>query len=92
MMEKNRGTGRTTYQMTHAPEGSVFVWIAVDLSYPKRLAKDIKREDLQIVGPQWLENGWRGRELKGLVIDHAALDTLGESKRDLALQALARVR
>jgi len=29
--------------------------------------------DLQIVGPSWLEYGWMGVRISGLVIDHAAL-------------------
>lgn len=92
MIDNNRRSGRTTQQMVDAPQGSVFVWIAGDLSYPKWLAEKVERKDLEIVGPQWLDNGWRGRELKGLVVDHAAWDKFGENKRELARNALSRVR
>jgi hypothetical protein len=78
--------------MTHASQGSVFVWVVGDLWYPKGLAERCGRKDLEIVGPGWLENGWRGRELSGLVVDHAAWDALGESKRALVQHALMRVK
>ncbi len=49
-----RGTGTTTRQMQEAPQGSVFVWCGRYLSYPKDLARNLGREDLNIVPLMWL--------------------------------------
>lgn len=68
-----RGTGATTIQMLHAPEGAVYVWAAEALSYPKHLAHSLGRNDLEIVAPSWLSwDRWRGRRLSAIVVDHAA--------------------
>lgn len=72
----HRGTGRTTAQMEASPVNSVYVWVNHGLAYPRRLAERIGRTDLEIVGPDWLEDRWRGRRLSGLVIDHAAYQVL----------------
>ena len=67
-----RQMGITTKQMRAAPENAVFVWCTSDLSYPKALAKALGRHDLEIVTPRWLVlRSWRGRDLSGLVVDHA---------------------
>lgn len=81
-----RGSGRTTKQMTEAPKGAVFVWCNGSLSYPIWLAHKLERRDLEIVTPQWL-NDYRyvGKQLKGLVIDHAlftALPQMTEAQRN----------
>jgi len=88
----DRQTGRTTSQMKSAPHNAVFVWITHDLHYPKRLCQELGRNDLKIVGPGWLENGWRGMELSGLVIDHAAVDHMTPHQRRSIFEARARVR
>ena len=69
----DRGTGRTTKQMQLAPKGAVFVWVDACLSYPKHLASLLRRQDLLIVSPSWLEypGGYLGKRLTGLVLDHA---------------------
>ncbi|WP_167313395.1 hypothetical protein [Ralstonia insidiosa] len=85
----DRGTGRTTAQMEKAPTAAVFIWCNDRLDYPKRLARSIKRRDLQIVGPGWLENGWIGRRFTGIVVDHAA--HLSPQKIGLLTQAISRV-
>ena len=67
-----RQTGATTQQMQEAPPGAVFVWCNEHLHYPRALAKQLGRADLEIVGPGWLESDrWYGRTLSGLVTDHA---------------------
>ena len=70
----DRGTGRTTKQMQLAPKGAVFVWVNACLSYQKHLASLLKRQDLLIVSPSWLEypGGYLGKRLPGIVLDHAA--------------------
>lgn len=86
----NRGTGKTTKQMLAAPTHSIFVWCNDRLDYPKRLAREIGRLDLQIVSPRWLEERWLGLMLTGIVIDHAI--ELTEKQQRLLDAALTRVR
>lgn len=65
--------GRTTRQMKSAPLGAVYVWGDSRLEYPKKLARSIGREDLDVRPLTWL--GMRnvvGRKISGLVLDHAA--------------------
>ena len=78
-----RGTGETTRQMKDAPQGAVFVWCTDDLAYPNRLARALKREDIQIVGVSWVrEERWRGARFPDFVIlDHAT--RLTEKEFDL---------
>lgn len=84
------GRGRTHSQMQEAPQKAVFVWVNGLLDYPKLLAHKIGREDLEIVAPYWLEEHWRGRELTGLVIDHAC--QLTERQRHGRDGARTRIR
>ena len=91
-MSETRGSGQTTRQMVSAREGSVFVWVNHDTLYAKKLAARIGRTDLEIVGPQWLENGWIGRSISGLVIDHAARQFMTATQRENIAHACVRVR
>lgn len=70
--EEGRRTGKTTRQMQAAPKGSVFVWCNSMLSYPRRLAKELGRDDLVIVGPGFLDERSRGRRASSVIVDHAA--------------------
>ena len=85
-----RGDGTTTRQMEETPKGAVFVWCNGHTDYPRFLARKIAREDLQIKAPTWLENQWRGLELTGVVVDHAA--RLTDRQWDGFQGALTRVR
>jgi hypothetical protein len=59
--------------MLSAPIGAVFVNCDSRLDYPKQLARYLRREDLQIVGPEWIERErWLGLRFTGIVVDHAA--------------------
>lgn len=70
------GTGRTTKQMQEAPPSSFYVWCNEHTDYPKKLARELGRDDLQVVSPRWLtDERWRGCRLLGLVLDHATLLT-----------------
>lgn len=70
-----RGSGRTTRAMLGAPIGSVFIWCNHHLDYPKELARKLCREDLIIVGPDWLRDmRGRGANFPGVVQDHAVFD------------------
>jgi len=88
--DSERGTGRTTEQIQRAPRGAVFVWCNGHLDYPQSLAFKLGRLDLRIVGPEWLEDAWRGCNLTGLVLDHAA--DLTRRQVDGWNAALTRVR
>jgi len=69
-----RGTGRTTKQIRDSPKSAIYVWCNRDLHYPREIAKKIGREDLEIVSPSIFDHGaekLRGREITGMVIDHA---------------------
>ena len=85
-----RREGTTTRQMEEAPKGAVFVWCNGHTDYPRLLARKIAREDLQIKAPIWLEDLWRGLELTGVVVDHAA--RLTDRQWDGFQGALTRVR
>ena len=68
-----RGQGTTTQQILNAPKDALFIWMHGDTYYPKGLARKLGREDLEIVGPDFLDwKKWRGRIFTGVVVDHAA--------------------
>lgn len=67
-----RGDDSTSKQMLIAPQRAIFIWVNSDLYYPRELAKKLKRDDLTIVSPSWLDHGFYGKELSGVVADHAA--------------------
>lgn len=86
-----RQSGMTTLQMREAPQGAVYVWPNEVLGYPKRLARDIGRDDLQIVSPWWLRAAmWQGMRLSGIVLDHAT--ELTSSLWDSYFRAKAQTR
>lgn len=69
----DRQQGRTTQQMKAAPLGSVYVWCNSATIYPKTLAHDLGRKDLQVKPLSWLapQNVY-GHTFASVVIDHAA--------------------
>jgi len=67
-----RQTGQTTSQLKAAPKNAVFIWVSGATQYPRDLARKLGREDLKIVGPDWLTSDrWRGLELSDIILDHA---------------------
>lgn len=66
-----RLSGSTTRQMEDAPQNAIFIWCNSDTYYPKRLAEKLGRKDLRIKSPDWLDYGWRGLYLSGVILDHA---------------------
>ena len=86
----SRASGRTTKQMEEAPHGAHFLWCNEFIEYPRSLAKKIGRDDLRIVSPSWLETGWRGIELSGLVVDHTC--RLTEQQEIGLSHAVTRIR
>lgn len=86
-----RGTGRTTLQLKTAPRNAVFVWCMYDLLYPIQLAKDLGREDLQIVNPYWITmNKYKGQQYSAIVLDHDL--RLKEHEYESYKAALAYIR
>lgn len=73
-----RNTGWTSLQIRNAPRGAVFVWCNNHLGYVRDLARHLDRGDLEIVGLDALDVSSRlmGRNLSGIVLDHAALEKL----------------
>lgn len=66
-------SGITTQQMRNAPIGSLYIWCNGILDYPRKLAEEIGRGDLDFRSPGWMSRGaWYGREYSGVVLDHAA--------------------
>lgn len=75
--DTKRGSGRTTADMQAAPRGSVYIWVNNHPEYPRDLARKLGREDLVIVGPDWLTDlRWVGREFPAVIKDHATAFTL----------------
>ncbi|GMW03994.1 MAG: hypothetical protein AMXMBFR84_51280 [Candidatus Hydrogenedentota bacterium] len=88
--DMERQTGATTRQMEQAPQGAVFVWCNHHLDYPQALAQKLGRDDLEIVGPTWLEgHAWYGLRISGIVLDHAAY--LSDSQQYGLSKVLTRV-
>lgn len=66
-----RQSGITTRLMKRAPEGAIFVWCRGDTSYALALAESLGRDDLEIVGPGYIEQGrYRGIKDLQIVLDH----------------------
>ena len=84
-----RGSGMTTEQMKNAPQNAVFVWCNNVLHYPKSLARDLGRDDLEIVPPHWLDDGERARGRRDLdvVYDHSFR---GKGRRQFAGMEVVR--
>jgi hypothetical protein len=60
--------------MQAAPPNAIYVWCNNFLRYPVHLARFLHREDLQIVGPAWLNGyAWEGKRLSAIVLDHATV-------------------
>lgn len=86
-----RQSGKTTKAMLNAPKGATFIWCNHQLDYPRRLAKHLGRDDLMIVGPEWIEDRrWAGLDLTALVRDP---DTrLTDAQWERLREAQSRVR
>lgn len=91
----DRGTGLTSQQMLAAQPGALFIWCNQCLDYPRDLAAKHNRRDLRIISPRQLgDHNLRGLELTGIVVDHAAIESMTDKEwRELHyLQAMVRVR
>ena len=76
-----RRSGITTRAMLAAPHGVVYVWPNQKLLYPRQLAEFLKRDDLVIVGPSWLDaHRALGRQPVPTVTDHMAVRLLTDEQ------------
>ncbi len=92
-MDEARGSGRTTKQMIDAPWNAIFVWCnEFWIDGAKKLAKKAGRDDLEIIRPSALEDRerFRGREISGVVVDHAAKLTAKQVLGHLHLTVMIR--
>ena len=71
--DSDRQTGRTTLQICNAPKGAIYVWPhKISLGYPKAIARQVGRNDLEIIAAEQLHAGRiRSRSNVHIVIDHA---------------------
>jgi hypothetical protein len=72
--DQNRRTGRTTQQMEAAPKGAIYVWPSDALIVPKQMARDLGRDDLEVIPESQFRIGWLERKsspIPKVVIDHA---------------------
>lgn len=76
--ELERGTGRSSSQLKGALEGSIYI-VKFEAQVPnfKFMAEKLGRSDLAIKTVGWLMSGsWRGTKIKGVVVDHHALEEM----------------
>lgn len=64
--------GRTTRQLEMSPQNTIYVWCSSDTKYPKRLCKELDREDIKVVSPYQVELAMIGLP-RVVVIDHATI-------------------
>ena len=66
-----RDIGITTGQMQRAKRGAFYIWVNSHLQYPMSLAISLKRADLKIVSPHWLDTDKCRAYRQQIIIDHA---------------------
>lgn len=79
--DSERGTGRTTKQMREAPQHAVFVTFVDELSYARRLARALKRDDLLVIGAYEIERRLLGGRTP-VIVDHALQPKLSARHAD----------
>jgi hypothetical protein len=90
VIEPERGTGRTTKQITEAPRYALYVMPNKQfLCYAGRIRERTGRGDLTFTWPEMLER-WSGVEAFGVVVDHAAVLTTKQKCIVDLLQARAK--
>jgi len=88
-----RQTGRTTRQLQEAPKGSIFIWINWSIWYPRAIARELGREDIEMVGREWIKSDrWRGRTFSGVIVDHYLAEQLTIEERKKLLEIQTRIR
>jgi len=78
--------GKTTLQMTSAPEGSIYVWHTTDTTYATLLAVKLGRQDLKLVSPRWLMYfQFLTEKYPAIIVDHGLV--LSETEMELLHKA-----
>lgn len=91
IVSPGRAVGATNVAMLEAPIGAVFIWARNELAYPRKLASKLSREDLEIVGHEWLANRrWTVGDINDIVVDPAV--ELSADELTSLLNAQIRVR
>jgi hypothetical protein len=85
-----RGTGRTTRQMKHAPIGAIYVVPNhAGIAYFSALARDLRRNDLKIHTSFVIDEHRLAGLRCDIVVDHACL--INGEQLDIILRHLDRV-
>lgn len=66
-----RQSGRTTRTILNAPQNAIMVWPREEVGYARSLARFLNREDIEIVGPSFIENQRYRAGNRPVVFDHA---------------------
>lgn len=86
-----RGTGRTTTQLKAAAQRAIFIAPTRDaVDYTKRLAHDIGREDIEVMGPSVLGVPHRFHGLsRQIILDHACFGIVAPRVIDRAMPIIS---
>jgi len=60
---------RIASKMRDAPKDAVYIWVNQYTELPRRIANDLGRNDLHIEAPYWLQHGWIGKKVSGIILD-----------------------
>lgn len=76
MNSSYRGTGRTTKLIQDAPMYSIFVWCGSDLHVPKKIAKELGRDDLRIEPLSFIRPHSLRAQEQAVTLDHHAYEVM----------------
>lgn len=79
-----RRSGRTARIIWNAPQNAIMVWPREEVSYARSLACFLNREDIEVVGPSFIENQRYRAGNRPVVFDHAYF----EFNQDRCFEAL----
>lgn len=65
----DRQSGRTTRQLEMAPKNALYVWCNSYLEYPKRLCRQLEREDIKVITIGQVDLAMLGMP-RFVVVDH----------------------
>ena len=76
MINKLRGTGRTTQQLKALPLNAIYISCNHScIYYDTQLTRMLNRRDIQVVGPDWVTSmRWQGLTYSAIEVDHAYPD------------------
>lgn len=72
MNQSGRQNGKTSTALLEAPQRCVYVCTAGAVRYTKELARKLGREDIIVVGPDWIrDQRYLGQDRARVSVDHA---------------------